>query len=372
MHELKIGGNAHVRQVLIGESQPVAIQTMWKDKLSLSTEYDKTQVLQRIDLLHALGCDILRFAVPCINDAEVLGKLCTLTDMPLVADIHFDYKIALRIMDFPIAKIRINPGNIGGVEKVQSVLEKAAAKNIPIRIGVNGGSLPDDLQHEINIGQKTRVEALVEAAEREMELFAKHNFTEFAVSMKASSCIETIECNKLFAKRNDVPLHIGVTEAGPLIAGLVRNTAALYDLLCNNIGNTIRVSLSDTMEKEVIAAREILLAVNDALPSTRAAGNGIRIISCPRCARCSFDTHAATEKWQNYLYSLRKTSPNSLRQITVAFMGCPVNGPGEAKDADIGITGSGDKILIFRDGKIKHRVDKEEAWKLFKDELDSL
>ncbi|GMO60179.1 MAG: (E)-4-hydroxy-3-methylbut-2-enyl-diphosphate synthase [Termitinemataceae bacterium] len=364
--QLIIGTAAHVRAVRIGEGFPVAIQTMWKDKLDLCGKDETKNVIERICLLEKLGCDILRFAVPAIEDAEVLGKLCALTSMPLVADIHFDYKIALRIMDFPISKIRINPGNIGSKEKTAAVLKKAADKNIPIRIGVNGGSLPIDLRKQVEMGIKTRVEALVEAAEREIAVFEEHNFTHVAVSMKASSVSETIACNRLFSSHNGVPLHIGVTEAGPLIAGLVRNTAALYNLLCDGIGNTIRVSLSDTMENEVIAAREILLAVQDAnIAGGVSAGQGVRIISCPLCARCSFDTHAAAQKWQTYLYSLRKP-------ITVAFMGCPVNGPGEARGADIGITGAGDKVLIFCGGKIKHRINKEDGEKIFKQELDLL
>jgi (E)-4-hydroxy-3-methylbut-2-enyl-diphosphate synthase len=334
---------------------------MWKDKLSLFNSDEEKSVLERIEGLQKLGCSILRFSVPDIDSADVLGKLCTLTSMPLVADIHFDYKIALRILDFPISKIRINPGNIGAKEKVAAVLQKAG--NVPIRIGVNGGSLPVDLRKSIDAGQITRTEALVEAAERELAIFDEHNFKQVIVSIKASSVSETIAANTAFAVRNDIPLHIGVTEAGPLIAGVVRNTAALYNLLCRRIGNTIRVSLSDTMEKEVIAAREILLAVDEANAGT--GQRGVRIISCPRCGRCSFDTHLWTEKWQNYLYGLQKN-------ITVAFMGCPVNGPGEARAADIGITGSDGKALIFLAGKIKHRIDLDHAEKVFKEELDAL
>ncbi|GMO27033.1 MAG: (E)-4-hydroxy-3-methylbut-2-enyl-diphosphate synthase [Termitinemataceae bacterium] len=358
MNTVKVGGFADINEVFIGSDHPVSIQTMWKDKLLLRDTSEKKYVVERIEGLSNLGCSILRFSVPDIESADVLGKLCTLTTMPLVADIHFDYKIALHILDFPISKIRINPGNIGSKEKIHTVLQKALDKNVPVRIGVNGGSMPVDLRKAVDDGIKNHTEALIEAAERELAIFDEHNFNQVIVSIKASSVKETIAANTAFAARNDVPLHVGVTEAGPLIAGVVRNTAALYNLLCQGIGNTIRISLSDTMEKEVIAGREILLAVNECC-------GGVRIISCPRCGRCSFDTHLWTEKWQTYLYSLRKN-------ITVAFMGCPVNGPGEARNADIGITGSDSKVLIFCNGKIKHRLDAALAEKVFKEELDSI
>ncbi|GMO27095.1 MAG: (E)-4-hydroxy-3-methylbut-2-enyl-diphosphate synthase [Termitinemataceae bacterium] len=404
MSTIKIGGFDHIKKVEIGGGQPVVIQTMWKDKLLLQDKSGEEDVLRRIEGLAKMGCEILRFALPKIEDADTLGKLCTICSMPLVADIHFDYKIALRILDFPIAKIRINPGNIGKIEKVKTVLQKAKDKNVPIRIGVNAGSLPIDIRNNVKKGKIKTAEALVEAAKREIAIFDQHNFTDYIVSMKASSVPETILCNTqfdLFRRSTNiaVPLHIGVTEAGPLIAGVVRNTAALYNLLCKGIGDTVRVSLSDTMEHEVIAAREILLAVNDyftaennerggAPPSLQTAsaarasaleGGGrsfsatppalragyARIVSCPRCGRCSFDTHLWSGKWQNYLYGIKA-------DITVAFMGCPVNGPGEAENADIGITGAGSKVLIFKHGKIKHRINADQAETVFKKELDEL
>jgi (E)-4-hydroxy-3-methylbut-2-enyl-diphosphate synthase len=214
-----------------------------------------------------------------------------------------------------------------------------------------------------------RAEALVEAAERELAVFSKYHFDDpsngpgVLVSMKASGIADTIKANRLLAERAPVPLHIGVTEAGPLIAGVVRNTAALVALLADGIGDTIRVSLSDTMENEVIAGREILGAVAD-LTGSQAPG-GVRIVSCPRCGRNGFDTHGFTARWLNRLYAMDKN-------ITVAVMGCAVNGPGEARHADLGITGAGDKVLIFRHGQVIRTISAAEADAAFEEELERL
>lgn len=356
---VNIGGTNHVKNIPIGKGLPVVIQTMSKDRLTRSDIIGDAgkAFIKRIENLESLGCGILRFAVPDIETAEILGELSQKIVMPIVADIHFDYKIALRCLDFPIAKIRINPGNIGSAEKTSSVLKKCASKNVPVRIGINAGSLPADIRDALEKNKISRPQALVATAERELELFERHNFGNIVVSMKAASVSDTIEANTLFAKRYDIPLHIGVTEAGPLIAGVARSSAALYTLLKNDIGDTVRVSLSDSMENEVIAAKEILLTANKTC--------GVRIISCPRCGRCGFDTHEFTSKWSGKLYTLDKN-------ITVAVMGCAVNGPGEAKNADIGISGCGNKIVIFKHGKIIHTIGRNEADNIFMKELERL
>jgi (E)-4-hydroxy-3-methylbut-2-enyl-diphosphate synthase len=287
----------------------------------------------------------------------------------LVADIHFDYKIALRCLDFPIAKIRINPGNIGGRDRVEKVLSKAGAGGIPIRIGVNAGSLPQDLRNRLDSGELDQAEALTAAAERELAVFKEYDFPNVLVSMKASSVADTIRANRLLAERTDAPLHIGVTEAGPLIAGVVRNTIALHTLLSEGIGDTIRVSLSDTMENEVIAGREILNSVAenglDRNPREGAVKRGVTIISCPRCGRNGFDTHGFTQRWLDTLYALDK-------ELTIAIMGCAVNGPGEARHADLGITGAGNKVLLFRHGEVIRTIEAAEADKAFREELDRI
>jgi (E)-4-hydroxy-3-methylbut-2-enyl-diphosphate synthase len=322
-----------VGKVMVGGDWPVSVQTMWKDPVPLPGSPAFESAVGRIESLSLLGCDILRFAVPDLASAEALGALAARSVLPLVADIHFDWRIALHCMDFPIAKIRVNPGNIGARWKVAEVVAKAKDKGIPIRIGVNAGSLPEDLRDV-----KDRAVAVVEAAEREVAIFDDLGFSDIVVSMKVSDVDDTIEANRRFASRHDIPLHLGVTEAGPLIAGVARNTAALVPLLRENIGSTIRVSLSDSCESEVLAGREILACAGR-------ARKGISIVSCPRCGRASFDTHAFTARWAERLYSRDLTA-------TVAVMGCVVNGPGEARDADLGIAGGAGKGVLFKHGKV--------------------
>jgi (E)-4-hydroxy-3-methylbut-2-enyl-diphosphate synthase len=350
---IKIGGFDNIETVTIGGATNPVIQTMWKDSL---LPVDIPAAILRISRLKIMGCRLLRFAVPNLEAATVLGELAASVSMPIVADIHFDYKIALRCLDFPIAKIRLNPGNISIRSHVEKVLSKAASQGIPIRIGINAGSLPVDLRRAIDSHILSPVDALVQAAERELVIFQEFDFQQVVVSIKASSVSETIKANRLIAERTDVPLHIGVTEAGPLIAGVVRSTIALYELLKDGIGDTIRVSLSDTMEQEVIAGREILNAAGRAY-------KGVTIISCPRCGRYSFDTHAFIEKWLPALYALKKP-------LNIAIMGCVVNGPGEARHADLGITGAGNKVLLFRHGTVIRTIDAQDADKAFAEELD--
>jgi len=352
-----------VRPVQIGGNFPVVVQTMWKDRLSQQDINDS--LVKRIDNLSAMGCGLLRFAVPDIQSAETLGRLAEMVSMPIVADIHFDYKIALRCMDFPIAKIRINPGNIGSKDKTAAVLEKAAAGNIPIRIGVNAGSLPQDLRKRVEEGMDT-AQALAQAAERELAVFEEFGFSACVISMKASGIADTIKANCILSQRTAFPLHLGVTEAGPLTAGVARNTAALVNLLAQGIGDTIRVSLSDTVENEVIAGREIIRAASQlAEGNVKLKSTGVNIVSCPRCGRHGFDTHGFLNRWMTRLYAMN-------RDITVAVMGCEVNGPAEAKDADLGITGAGDKVLIFRNGKIINTTSAAYADKVFEEELQNI
>jgi (E)-4-hydroxy-3-methylbut-2-enyl-diphosphate synthase len=356
---VKIGGFDHIKPVLVGGANPVVIQTMWKEPLTRTQLEGESgeAITERIRRLWDMGCRLLRFAVPSVEAAEIVGALASGVSMPLVADIHFDYRIALRCLDFPIAKIRINPGNIGARDRVEKVLSRAGARGIPLRIGVNAGSLPRDLAARLDRRELSRVEALAAAAEREIALFREFGFSSYLVSMKASSIADTIKVNRLFAERSDAPLHIGVTEAGPLIAGVTRNAVALHALLSEGLGDTVRVSLSDTMENEVIAAREILNTVD--------GGGGVNIVSCPRCGRNSFDTHGFIRRWLERLYSLEK-------DLTVAVMGCVVNGPGEARHADLGITGAGNKVLIFARGKVIRTIDAAEADQAFLEELEKL
>jgi (E)-4-hydroxy-3-methylbut-2-enyl-diphosphate synthase len=342
-----------VKDLIMGGSWPVTVQTMWKDPLPAPGSPEFEAALSRISSLAALGCELLRFAVPDEASAEALGALAKRSSLPLVADIHFDWRLALRCMDFPITKIRINPGNIGARWKVEEVVRKASALGLPLRIGVNSGSLPEDLRDAPD-----RAGAIVEAAEREVAVLDALGFRDVVVSMKASDADTTMEVNRRFAARHDMPLHIGVTEAGPLIAGVVRNAAAIVPLLREGIGATVRVSLSDSMESEVLAGREMLACAG-------LARRGVSIVSCPRCGRASFDTHAFTERWGERLYKLGA-------RVTIAVMGCVVNGPGEARHADLGITGAGDKVIIFRKGEIARTISPEEADTVFEEELSKL
>lgn len=342
--KITIGGNGITRKLEIGGDAPISIQTMWKESLLVSNLDD---VASRLEKLQTLGCDIVRFAVPDADSANLLVKLSYLTSMPLVADIHFDHRLALTCMEGNVAKIRINPGNIGSEKNVIEVVKKASDKGVALRIGVNSGSLPKDLMKklkEVKASNDThnedflllKAETMAEAAFRELEILDGVGFDNALVSIKASSVRETILANEAFrAKRNEA-LHLGVTEAGPLVSGIVKSSIAFSKLLEEGIGETIRVSLSDTMENEVLAAREILSECGK-------RSSCLRLVSCPRCGRRGFDVHSFVARWQHRLFAIKK-------DVTVAIMGCVVNGPGEASQADLGITGSPEMVVIFKKG----------------------
>ncbi len=355
-----LGGSGNVKRIGIGGDEPVSVQTMWKSGIVDICENDEklTELLKQINTLKSLGCDVLRFAVPDMKSAVSLVKIQSHTDMPLVADIHFDHRLALECLKGNVAAIRINPGNIGNRQKVEEVVNACQEKGAAIRIGVNTGSLPKELAEKVEKNEITRAEALAETAAREAAVFEELNFSQYVVSMKASSVQETIEANEAFAKKYDIPLHIGVTEAGPLITGIVKSTMAFTHLLNEGIGSTIRVSLSSTPENEVITGREIL-------HETGMRTGGVTIVSCPRCGREGFDVHGFVQRWQNELFSMKK-------DITVAVMGCVVNGPGEGKHADLGIAGAGGKAIIFKKGKIIRTVNESDADNAFREELNSI
>ena len=348
-----IGGKGNTERLAIGGDAPVTIQTMWKEGIiGVKNSPEKMEkILQQINSLKLLGCDIIRFAVPDMESAESFIEICRESSMPLVADIHFDYKLALKCLEGPVGAIRINPGNIGARERVEAVVDACGNTGTAIRIGVNSGSLPHDLAELVSLGKMSRALALSETAAREAAVFEELNFNQFVVSMKASSVQETIEANEDFARRFEIPLHVGVTEAGPLITGVVKSTLAFSHLLNEGIGNTIRVSLSSSPENEVITGLEIL----------RECGKrqgGVKLVSCPRCGRLGFDVHGFMQRWQNRLLSMKK-------DITVAVMGCVVNGPGEGKHADLGIAGAGGKAVIFKKGVIVATVDMAQADEVF-------
>lgn len=355
-----LGGKGITKRISIGGDSPISLQTMWKDSIDdIPQNSDKLdKILKQINDLQLLGCDIIRFAVPDMESAAGLNMIAQRTTMPLVADIHFDYKLAIECLKGNVAAIRINPGNIGSIENTKAVIEGCRENGVAIRIGINSGSLPQDLQQKIAAGEITRAQGLCETAVREAEIFDRFNFDQYVVSMKSSDVQETIDCNRFYAQKYNNPLHLGVTEAGPLIGGIVKSSIAFSTLLNEGIGDTIRVSLSSAEENEVIAGLNILKECGK-------RKGGITIVSCPRCGRIGFDVHSFVDRWQNRLLAMDKN-------ITVAVMGCIVNGPGEGRHADLGIAGTKDKVIIFKKGKIVHTIDAKDADKVFEQELLSL
>ena len=357
--EVALGGKGVTDRIVIGGNNPVTVQTMWKEGITdLSSNNEKLErILRELNDLKMMGCDIVRFAVPDMKSAAGLCLIAERTSMPLVADIHFDYKLALECLKGNVAAIRINPGNIGSVENTSCVVEACRENGAAIRIGINSGSLPQDLQKQIAEGKITRAQGLCETAVREASVFEDLKFDQYVVSMKSSDVRETIECNQFYAQKYNNPLHLGVTEAGPLIGGLVKSSIAFSQLLNEGIGDTIRVSLSSTAENEVIAGVNILKECGK-------RSGGVTLVSCPRCGRIGFDVHSFVDRWQKKLMAMNKN-------ITVAVMGCVVNGPGEGRHADLGIAGTADKAIIFKKGKIVRTIDAKDADKVFEEELNS-
>ena len=318
------------RGVKIGGSTPVTVQSMCNTKT-----WDAEATLKQIRALRAAGCDIVRLAVPDMRSAEALEAIRAGTDMPLVADIHFDYRLALMAAERGIDKIRINPGNIGGEDHVRAVADACKARHIPIRIGVNAGSLEKQLLEKYG---HPCAEAMIESAQTHARMLEKVGFEDICLSLKTSSVPLTIESYRLAAETFDYPLHLGVTETGTEYNGTIQSAVGIGTLLCEGIGNTIRVSLTADPVREVAAGIAIL----------KAAGlrkGGVRFVSCPTCGRTEIDLISLASEVEKRVSSLN-------RDITVAVMGCVVNGPGEAREADYGIAGGVDKGLIFKKGRV--------------------
>ncbi len=327
-----------VGSVPIGGGAPVAIQSMLNTKTT-----DVEGCLAQIGRLQGAGCQIARLAVPDQPSAAAFREICAASPLPLVADIHFDYKLAIAAAEGGAAKIRINPGNIGGDDRVQAVVEVCKEKHIPIRIGVNGGSLDKKLLEKY--GHPT-AEALVESAFSHLELLEKQGFYDTCVSMKSSTVPTMVAAARLFRSRCDYPLHIGVTETGPVRMGMIKSAMGIGALLLDGIGDTIRVSLTDDPVEEVYAAKDIL----------KAAGlrkEGVNIISCPTCGRTKIDLIGLVNQVDRALKDCQKP-------ITVAVMGCIVNGPGEAREADIGIAGGDGCGMLFEKGQQIAKLPYEE------------
>ena len=331
-----------VGNVCIGGDSPIAIQSMTN-----TDTHDVIATLNQIKALQSAGCDIVRLAVPDVEAAETI-KIIKQSDInvPIVADIHFDYRIALKCAEYGVDKIRINPGNIGDEERVRSVCNACKEKNIPIRIGVNSGSLEKSILRKY--GSATP-EALAESAMYHISLLEKFDFYNAVISIKASDVRGMIEANRIVSKKYDYPLHLGVTEAGSEKFGVIKSSAGIGALLCDGIGDTIRVSLTGDPICEISAAKNILKALE-------IEGQcGMNIVSCPTCGRTKIDLINIVKRFED---AVAAEGLDSI-PITVALMGCVVNGPGEAQEADIGIAGGIGEAVLFKKGEIVRKINED-------------
>ena len=338
----------NVGGIQIGGQNKVIIQSMTNTK---TKDVDAT-VKQILDLEKA-GCEIIRVACLDMDDAKAIKKIKTQIHIPIVADIHFDYKIAICAIESGVDKVRINPGNIGGKEKVKAVVDKCKEYNVPIRIGVNAGSLEKDLLEKY--GGKPTAKAMVESAKRHVKILEDLDFYDIAISLKASNLDLCIESYEEAAKEFNYPLHLGITEAGTAFSGTIKSSIGLGILLREGIGDTIRVSLSDNPIEEIKVVKEILKDCN-------LYNNVPTLVSCPTCGRTQIDLIPMAKEVEDFLQTINSN-------ITVAVMGCAVNGPGEASNADIGIAGGIKEGLLFKKGKIIRKIPQENIVKELKEEI---
>jgi len=343
--ELRI---ATVGDIKIGKGYPISVQTMYDSPVP----HDKNkldELLERMNSLNAMGCDIMRFSYPTDDDREAFTYLNERSTMPLVADIHFDYKMALAAIECGFKAIRINPGNIKHRWKVDEVVRSAKEHGCAIRIGLNSGSMPD--------GSGRKAVIMVDNALKYIQWFEELGFYNTVVSLKSTNLEETTEANELFASKSNYPLHIGVTEAGSVVSSVARSTWTLGNLITKGIGDTMRISITGNIEDEVFAGVEILRTLG--LRST-----GVRIVSCPRCGRNSFDSIGFLKEVEPDLLKLKK-------DISVAIMGCQVNGPGEAKGADYAVTGLGTKVFLYKKGVLAQEVTRKNARKALLEAIEN-
>ncbi len=328
----------YVGNVPIGGGAPISIQSMTK-----TDTRDIESTIRQIEEISSAGADIVRVAVPDMEAAKALGRIRARSPLPIIADIHFDYRLALEAIRQGVDGLRINPGNIGAKWKIKEVVTSASERRIPIRIGVNAGSLERDLLERY--GHPTP-EALVESARRNILLLEELNYREIEVSLKSSDVLETIIAYRLFSEGFDYPLHVGISEAGPPPQGIIKSAVGIGALLSEGIGDTIRVSLTAHPVEEVKVARSILGALG-------LRREGIDLISCPTCGRCTIDVISLAGAVFERLKDVKEP-------IKVAVMGCPVNGPGEAREADFGIAGSRGRGVLFKRGKVVREVSESE------------
>ena len=340
----------HVGKVTVGGGAPIIIQSMCNTK----TE-DIAATVAQILALEQAGCEIIRVAVPTLEAAQAIGKIKAAIHIPLVADIHFDYKLALECAAQGVDKIRINPGNIGSRDKVRAVADACRERGIPIRIGVNGGSLEKELLEKYN---GVTAEALVESAMGHVCLLNDCNFDDICISVKCSHVPTNMAAYRMLHEQTDYPLHLGVTEAGTPSMGVLKSAIGIGGLLCQGIGDTVRVSLTADPVEEVYAAKRILSAAG-------IRQMGPNLIACPTCGRTKYDMIPIAEEVERRLQGCTKN-------ITVAVMGCVVNGPGEARNADVGIAGGEKEGLLFRKGEILYKVPQEHLVDALMEEMEKL
>ena len=340
-----------IGNLVIGGNNKIAIQSM----CDIKTDH-VDEVVSQINECAALGADLMRVSILDKDDALALKEIKKRISIPIVADIHFDYKLGLLAIESGADKIRINPGNIGGIEGLEAIIAKAKEKHIPIRIGVNKGSLEKDLAEDNTMSEEDK---LVESALRYVKIFESYNFFNIVISVKASNPLVTLNAYRKIAKKTNYPLHIGVTESGYDDIGIIRSVSALAPLILEGIGSTIRISLTHNPQKEVKTCVRLLhdLGLYPNYPT---------IISCPTCGRCQVtNTAKIADETLDYLIKNKK-------YITVAIMGCIVNGIGEGKNADIGLAGGKDSFIIFKKGKILKTVSQKEALSTLFSEIDKL
>ena len=335
--------------VFIGGGESIKIQSMCTTKTA-----DVDSTVAQITSLEQVGCDIIRVSVLDDADACAIRDIKDKIHIPIVADIHFSYKLAIAAIENGCDKVRINPGNIGGLRQISAVADCIKAHGIPVRVGANTGSI--EKQFLAKYGRNEH--SLVESALHNVNILEKEGVSDIVISVKASSVPLTVAAYTLLSERCDYPLHIGVTEAGTEEMAVVKSSAALGALLLKGIGDTMRVSISDDPVKEVYAARRILRAVG-------ADKNFVDVISCPTCGRCMWDSVALAKKITASVEHIRKP-------LKVAVMGCVVNGPGEAMDCDIGIAGTGDSCVIFKNGRVINKIPSDQAEKVFTEEIEKL
>jgi len=344
------------RQILVGKvpvggDAPISVQSMTK-----TDTRDVEATVKQIYDYAAAGCEIVRVSVPTTKAGQVFHEICARSPIPVVADIHFDYRLALMAADGGAACLRINPGNIGGQDRVRAVVEKAGEKGIPIRIGVNGGSLEKELLEKFGAATP---EAMVESALRHLELLEKEGFTNTKISLKASDVIRTVQAYRLLAKQVDYPFHLGITEAGTPWGATIRSSIGMGILLAEGIGDTIRVSLTGEGQEECRIGHEMLRALN-------LRRGGFHMVSCPGCGRLQVDLHRLAQEIEQGLREINH------EHITYAVMGCVVNGPGEAMDADLGVAGGAGEGRIYRKGELIRTVKEEDIVSAFLEEARKL